>query len=144
MNTPAFRRALLFAAAAFAVSRVDFGLTKGGEQIHPIGKAVQNLQETYSSFEVITKETAEDLVIFLNRARDVAIFRQIEDVPMHRLRNPSAIFEPTSRLGIPVGQDADLEDLKIKSQYDDPAVWNPTGPVTMNPAKNLIQIPWKI
>lgn len=127
------------------MSRIDYGLTKGGEQEHPIGKLVERAQEKLSGLDVISKETTEDLAIFLKRARDVAIFRQIEEKTMHRLRNPAAVFEPASRLGIPVGtQEIELDDLKVKSEYEDPDLWNPTGPVTMNPPKNLIQIPWKI
>lgn len=124
---------------------MDRGLTKGGEETHPVGAFVERAQEKLSGLDVIRKETSEDLAIFLKRARDVAAFRQIEEKPMHRLRNASAVFEPVSRLGIPVGtQDADLSDVQVKSQYDDPDLYNPTGPVTMNPPKNLIQMPWKI
>ncbi|KAI9021106.1 hypothetical protein DFJ74DRAFT_671908 [Hyaloraphidium curvatum] len=140
-----WRRAVLAVAAAYAVYKIDNGLTKGGEEVHPVGKAVASAQEALSGLDVIRKETTEDLKLFLKRAADVAAFRQIEERPMHRLRNPSAVFEPVSRLGIPVGtQDIELDDTKVKSQYDEPEVWNPTGHVTMNPPKNLIQIPWRI
>ncbi len=132
-------------AAGYGITRLDYSLTKGGDDEHPLGKMVAAASEAAAGLEVIGKETSEDLAIFLKRARDVAAFRQIEEKPMHRLRNPSAVFDPINKLAIPVGtQDIDLSDVQVKSEYDDPDLWNPTGPVMMNPPKNLIQIPWKI
>lgn len=144
-NGPFWKRVLLAVALAYGVSRVDYGITKGGEQEHPVGKLVERAQTKLSSEERIKHETQEELSIFLKRAQDVAAFRAIEEKPIHRLRNPDAIFKPQSRLGIPVGtQQGEGEETKVKTQYEDPDLYNPTGPIINNPPKNLVQIPWKI
>ncbi|KAI9313533.1 hypothetical protein BX666DRAFT_2030315 [Dichotomocladium elegans] len=110
-NANIWRNAVLAAIAGVAWYRIDQHITDLGEEKHPFTKWIEYHMTPAAEKDKFNNEA-------LDRASQLAEYRLIaqdaQRAPVYRMRYPEA-FERASPRGLVTGQQADLSDLKVRT-----------------------------
>ncbi|KAF7730715.1 hypothetical protein EC973_001664 [Apophysomyces ossiformis] len=106
-----WRNVALVAAAGVVWFKVDEHITGAGEQKHPFTKWIEAVMTPSEENDRLTAVT-------LDAAGKIADYRLVtqeaQRAPIYRIRNPES-FERASPRALSAGLQADLSDLKIRS-----------------------------
>ncbi|KAI7863078.1 hypothetical protein BDF14DRAFT_1847593 [Spinellus fusiger] len=111
-NSSLWRNTILAIVGAVVLYRVGEHVTDQGEEKHPLTRWIEYRMMTTSS-EMDRKNTE-----FLSAAEEKTeyrlIYQEAQRAPIHRMRYPES-FERASIRGLTAGGNADLSDLKIRT-----------------------------